>query len=191
MFHMDALFFNFNCFNSSFNLLISSIFFCDWCSCLFIISSNNLIFSSNFSLSTQHFHISFIKIYSWYFYINLINSGTIKFYKRYVDGTLLLIKPSNIPTLLKMINNFDKNLNFTADTFPDGIVHFLDIKISADGTDIYRKATHTGQYTHFTSFEPFQRKTAWIRSLLDRAHKICSTKNLFDSQVKNIKSFMS
>ena len=59
---------------------------------------------------------------------NLINSGTIKFYKRYVDDTLLLIKPSNIPTLLKLFNNFDKNLNFTVDTFPDGIVHFLDIK---------------------------------------------------------------
>ena len=63
---------------------------------------------------------------------DLINCGTIKYYKRYVDDTLLVIKPSNIPALLKMFNQFDKNLKFTVDKFPDGLVHFLDIKISVD-----------------------------------------------------------
>ena len=121
----------------------------------------------------------------------LINCGTIKYYKRYVDDTLLLIKPSNIPALLKIFNKFDENLKFTVDKFPEGIVHFLDIKISVDGTDIYRKDTHTGQYTHFSSFEPFQRKTAWIRSLFDRTSKICSSTKLFENQIKIIKSFMS
>ena len=67
---------------------------------------------------------------------DLINCGTIKYYKRYVHGTLLLIKPSNIPALLlKLFNKFDNNLKFTVDTFSDGIIHFLDIKISVDGTD--------------------------------------------------------
>jgi hypothetical protein len=46
--------------------------------------------------------------------------------------------------------------------------------------------THTGQYTHFSSFEPFYRKTAWVKSLM-----ICSTKALFNIQIAIIKSFMS
>ncbi len=112
----------------------------------------------------------------------------IKFYKRYVDDTLVLIKPSDIPVVLEKFNSFDPNLKFTVDKFSDGVIHFLDIKISVD---IYRKDTHTGQYTYFSSFEPFSRKTAWVKSLFHRAYMICGTKELFDKQVKMIKSFMS
>ena len=122
---------------------------------------------------------------------DLISSGTIQFYKRYVDDTLVLIKPSDIPMVLAKFNEFLTNLKFTVDTFPDGVIQFLDIKISVDGTDIYRKDTYTGQYTHFSSFEPFPRKTAWIKSLFDRAFKICSTKKLLDNQIDILKSFMS
>ena len=83
------------------------------------------------------------------------------------------------------------NLKFTVDTFPDGVVHFLDIKIENNTTDVYYKDTHTGQYTHFSSFEPFSRKTTWIKSLFHRASKLCSTKELFDKQFGKIKQFMS
>ena len=102
---------------------------------------------------------------------DLINDGVIKFYKRYVDDTLVLIKPSDISSVLAKFNSFDRNLNFTVDTFPDGLIHFLDIKVSVDGTDIYRKETHTGQYTHFSSFEPFPRKS---NPFFHRAFMICS-----------------
>ena len=122
---------------------------------------------------------------------DLIRSGIIKFYKRYVDDTLVLIKPSDIPLVLNKFNQFDKNLKFTVDTFPDGLIHFLDIKISPAGTDVYLKNTHTGQYTHFSSFEPFSRKTAWIKSLFHRAVKICSSKKLLNKQINQLKSFMS
>ena len=64
----------------------------------------------------------------------------------------------------------------------------LDIKISTDGTDIYRKDTHTGQYMHFTSFEPFSHKTAWIKSLFNHALKICSSRKLFNNQISFLKS---
>ena len=88
---------------------------------------------------------------------DLISSGIVKFYRRYVDDTLVLMKPSDISTVLAKFNSFHDNLQFTVDQFEDGLVHFLDIKISLDGFDIYRK-THTGQYTHFTSFELFHEK---------------------------------
>jgi hypothetical protein len=53
----------------------------------------------------------------------LIADGIIKFYKRYVDDTLVLIKPSNISAVLAKFNSFDPYLNCTVDTFPDGVVH--------------------------------------------------------------------
>ena len=121
----------------------------------------------------------------------LIADGTIKFYKRYINDTLVLIKPSNISTVLAKFNSFDPNLKLTVDTFAEGIAHFLDIKVSVDGTDIYHVDTHTCQYSHFSSFELFYRKTAWVKSLYHRAFKICSTKTLFNNQIEIIKSFMS
>ena len=74
-----------------------------------------------------------------------------------MHDTLVLTKPSDIPTVLDKFNNFDKNLEFTVDIFSDNVIHFLNILISSDNTDVYYKTTHTGQYTHFSSFEPFSR----------------------------------
>ena len=86
---------------------------------------------------------------------DLVDSGLIKFYRRYVDDTLILVKPNNIPLLLEKFNSFHKNLKFTVDRFENDFVHFLDIKISCDGTDVYRKSTRTGQYTHFSNLNYF------------------------------------
>ena len=51
-----------------------------------------------------------------------------------MDDTLALIKESDINTVLQ----------FTVDKFDDGIVHYLDIKIIDNQTNIYYKNTHTG-----------------------------------------------
>jgi hypothetical protein len=75
---------------------------------------------------------------------DLIKSLVIRFYRRYVDDTLVLIKPSDIPAVLDKFNSFDKNLQFTFDTFPDNVIHFFDISISSDNTVVYYKSTHTG-----------------------------------------------
>ena len=80
---------------------------------------------------------------------DLVQSGIIKFYRRYVDDTLVLIKPCDITSVLSKFNSFDKNLKFTVDNFSDGTVHFLDLKITDYGIDGYRKSTHTEQYKHF------------------------------------------
>ena len=97
----------------------------------------------------------------------------------------------DVQKVLNKLSSFHKNLKFMVDTFPDDIVHFLDIKIDGNKTDVYRKETHTGQYVHFSSFEPWFRKTAWIKCLVERAEKICSNKKLFENQLSKIKSFMS
>ena len=122
----------------------------------------------------------------------LISSNIIKFYSRYVDDTLVLIRPSDIPTVLQKFNYFHPQIQFTHEEFTDNNnIHFLDIKISSSGTSIYRKSTHTGQYVHLSSFTPWCRKTAWPRSLVYRAHKICSNSVLLKTELQNIAQFAS
>ena len=64
---------------------------------------------------------------------------------RYVDDTLLLVKDKDINCIRKHLNSFDKNIKFTVDIFPDGNVHFLDIKVDKNNIDIYYKDNQTGQ----------------------------------------------
>ena len=108
----------------------------------------------------------------------LINSGVIKFYCRYVDDTLLLVKHDDIDFLLNKFHSFNQNIRFTFDTFSDKPPHFLDLNLDGNIFSIYRKHTFTGQYTHFDSFVPWKHRTAWLRSLLSRVYKICSPSNL-------------
>ena len=68
----------------------------------------------------------------------LIKTFTLKLYCRYVDDTLIMTKKDRIQHLLNLFKSFDINLRFTADTFNNGNIHFLDIKILNNGeTDIY------------------------------------------------------
>ena len=66
----------------------------------------------------------------------LINDNIVKFYIRYVDDTLLLVKLEDTDKIPKKFNSFDKNIQFTVDKFLNGNVHFLDIKINGNITDI-------------------------------------------------------
>ena len=68
----------------------------------------------------------------------LINSGLIRFYKRYVDDTLILMKPSDVQLILTKFNSFHPNLQFTVDEFSDKDIHFLDIHIHPSGTYVLR-----------------------------------------------------
>ena len=122
----------------------------------------------------------------------LIETSVLKFYCKYVDDTLVMIKKDKIQHVLNSFNSFDKNLRFTVDTFDDGNIHFLDIKILNNGeTDIYIKDTNTGLYVQYHSYEHWNTKIAWVRSLYDRAQKICSNQHLFMTQVNYLKTVMS
>ena len=122
----------------------------------------------------------------------LLDEGVIKFYIRYVDDTLVMVKEDEITKVLQKFNNFDNNLQFTVDTFDDGIVHFLDILVHSNGdTDVYSKPTNTGQYSHFCSYIPWRYKISWARSLFNRAKKICSKNALFRSQTTRISKMLS
>ena len=81
---------------------------------------------------------------------------------------------------------------FTIDSFTDDqYIHFLDIKITPNGTSVYRKSTHTGQYVHLSSFTPWYRKTAWLRALIHRAYKLCSNSEILSIELSEIYKFAS
>ena len=59
--------------------------------------------------------------------------------------------------------------------------------MNRDEINIYVKNTNSGLYVNYNSYEhTWHTKTAWIRALYDRAHKICSNDNLFHKQVARI-----
>ena len=82
----------------------------------------------------------------------LIEINVVKFYIRYVDDTLLVLRKKDIDIVLNKFNSFNKNLKFTVDTFESCVPHFLDIEICPNGLGIYHKNTQTGQYTNIESF---------------------------------------
>ena len=110
----------------------------------------------------------------------LFEENLLNFYIRYMDDTLVLIKESGINTVLHKLNSFHPNLKFTVDEFDDGIVHYLDIMIIDNQTDIYYKNTHSGQCVNFSTFAPWRIKAAWIKALFHRAVKICSNEVLLN-----------
>ena len=118
----------------------------------------------------------------------LIRSGRIKFYARYVDDTLLLVKPEDIDE--REFNNYHKNLEFTVDRFENCVPHFLDLEIHPDGLSIFRKETHTAQFVHHDSFTKWNHKVAWIRSLKNRAKRLCSPSKL-SKELATIRKFAS
>ena len=120
----------------------------------------------------------------------LITNGTIKFNTRFVDDTLLVIKPENVKKVNNALNKFDKKLRFTVDMFKDKVPHFLDLELSPDGTSIFRKDSNTGLYVNFTSFVPWTYHILWIRSLVTRASRICAP-NKLSSEISTIKKFAS
>ena len=58
----------------------------------------------------------------------LTTSRMITFYCRYVDDTLLLVKPADILLIHNLSNEFGKKLRFIVDRFENEVPHFLDIK---------------------------------------------------------------
>ena len=76
---------------------------------------------------------------------DLFSKENLKFYIRYMNDTLVSTKKSNIPIVLQALNGFHKNLNFTADTFEQKKVHFLEPLTNRNTIDIFYKDTHTGQ----------------------------------------------
>jgi hypothetical protein len=113
----------------------------------------------------QHIEQQYIK--------QLLDSGNIIFYNRYVD--ILIIYDSNktklIDTYINQIHNSIK-LNLTQEE--NGNINFLGLNIHRKPPhlhiDIYRKPTTTDTTINFKSNHPLEHKTAAFRHHITRMH---------------------
>jgi len=99
----------------------------------------------------------------------------------------------NLPSI-NALNSVHDNITFTKELECGDSLAFLDVLIEKSQTGIqtttYRKPTHSGLYTHWTSFIPHYQKRNLVFGLLDRAYKIASTYNAIHSEFMNIKSML-
>ncbi|CAH8524172.1 unnamed protein product [Dicrocoelium dendriticum] len=101
-------------------------------------------------------------------------------YKRYVDDTLV-IAPSGdaVLSFLNVLDNTHPNARFTCELEDNNCLPFLDVLLTRreDGSikrSVHRKATWTGLYEHFNSFAPIQYKRCLVKTLFNRARRICT-----------------
>ena len=104
-------------------------------------------------------------------------------YFRYVDDCFVVFNNiSDCNRMFNAFNNLHKAIKFTMETEVENKLPFLDVMIERSDnkliTSIYRKLTFKGQYINFQSFCSVKRKTNLIRTLCDRAAKICSPERL-------------
>ena len=120
-----------------------------------------------------------------------------KIYFRYVDDVFAVFDDNPaVDSFLNVLDILHNNIKFTVEKSTASI-HFLDVdvKVNNDGTfetRVWRKPTHTsGLFLNFNTACPVKQKSGLILCMLHRAKSICSSKNLFFSELKKLKSFFS
>ena len=83
----------------------------------------------------------------------------IKYWTRYVDDTLCYKKKDSVHYVLKMLNGFHRNIQFTYEVETDSKISFLDVLVIRDSsnninTTVYRKSTNNDIYLNWESFAP-------------------------------------
>ena len=120
----------------------------------------------------------------------------LRFWKRYVDDTLTIVKEGSINHLLQQLNSFHPKIQFTFEIESSGRIPFLDILIirkkSKIETTVYRKSTDTGIYLNWFSFAPNTWKRGTLKNLVHRAYNICSREYLLRKELLHLeKMFLS
>ena len=88
--------------------------------------------------STSNNTISSFMVYVYFTWINVFSEAffsfrNFTFYCRYVDDTLLVVKPQDVSRIHKLLKKIDKNLKFTVDLSENEVPHFLDLEILPGG----------------------------------------------------------
>ena len=128
---------------------------------------------------------------------NDFDSFSIKLFIRYVDDTLVVFdNPGDADRFISYLNSLHPNMRFTMEHEVLDRLAFLDLMLIKDRNNnrleitVYRKPTHSGVFTHFTSFVPYPFKVGLINTLLSRAYRICSNWILFHHEIERLKNML-
>ena len=119
-------------------------------------------------------------------YIQQSSSGTIKstnnvLWKRYLDDIIAIIPENSTNRLFIHLNSINPHIKFTVEEERDRKLPFLDLitrKNDSLSYAVHRKNTHTDNYWNFQSNHPMHHKRDVIKSISDRAKRLCSEDTL-------------
>ena len=116
------------------------------------------------------------------------------FYRRYIDDTFLLFKErSHLQEFLSYMNLRHTNIKFTSEIENNSKLAFLDTTVLNENgkfsTSVYRKPTFSGLGLNFLSFCPKIFKINSIKTLINRAYRICSNYKLFDVEMNYLLNY--
>ena len=101
------------------------------------------------------------------------------FYRRYVDGIFVLFESQDRLIIFRdYFNGCNPNMSFSHEVERDGKLSFLEVNVFREEgqlvTNVYRKPTFSGVYTHFESFLPATYNFGMVYTLGYRCFRICS-----------------
>lgn len=109
--------------------------------------------------------------------MHLLQVSYIQFYRRYVDDIFSILRKRQVKAILKQLNSFHPNVQFTFEMEQNNSLPFLDVLVMKQEDNnfkfkIYRKPTHTDKYLDW--IHPRAHKITVVNTLVQRALKICS-----------------
>ena len=112
---------------------------------------------------------------------------------RYVDDIFCVFRAGvDWRSFFDALNSAHPSLSFTFEESIGSHIPFLDVHIELKESDcetwVFRKKTHTGVLLNFDAVTPRRWKSGLILCLLNRAHRICSSLELFKLEVDKLKN---
>ena len=111
-----------------------------------------------------------------------------KCWTRYVDDTLCYIKIDSIDYVLKMLNGFHRNIQFTYEFETDSKISFLNVLLIRDSSNdinptVYQKSTNNDIYFILESFAPGKWKWGTLKKIIKRAYDVSSSQELLQKEL--------
>ncbi|XP_076028426.1 uncharacterized protein LOC143017522 [Oratosquilla oratoria] len=113
---------------------------------------------------------------------------SLKLWVRYVDDVFAVMQDKDIDPFFTRLNSLEPAIQFSMELEVNVVLPLLDILVSRGDnleTSLYRKPTHTGRLLDYDSYHPDYHKRSLIRTLWNRADKICSTTDVWDRALNN------
>jgi len=121
------------------------------------------------------------------------NVHDVLFWRRFVDDTWVVINENDVDNFFDLINGIEPSIKFTMEKESDlRTISFLDVCIRRENdftfsTFVHRKPTHTDRYLDFSSHHPMTHKRSVVKSLYNRAMRICSDFQTKEQEVEWMK----
>ena len=104
---------------------------------------------------------------------------SLRIWVRYVDDIFAVMKETDLEPFFTVLNSKNNAIQFEMEKEENGQLPFLDVLVergeNSVSTTVHRKETHTNRLLDFNSFHPASHKRSVVRTLWNRASKVCST----------------